>query len=83
MLSRMKNKQREARRDLEARRRAAAQPLFFGCFPPGHVPTWRELADSAERLRLEGLTRESVETIMGAAARSARQELRRARRSRS
>lgn len=40
-------------RDLEARRHAAAAPLFSGIFRPGSAPTWAELADAAERLRLE------------------------------
>jgi len=71
---------KDPQEDLESRRRAAAAPLFFGCFPPGHVPTWAELADQAERLRLEGATAQSAETLLGAAAREARLERRRAAR---
>lgn len=54
-------------RDLEARRRLAAQPLFARVFPPGSVPTWAELADAAERLRLEGEGSLSAETMLAAA----------------
>lgn len=71
---------KDAERDLESRRRAAALPLFAGIFPADHVPTWHELADQAERLRLEGATSSSAETLLGAAAREARLERRRATR---
>lgn len=68
-------------RDLEQRRRAAAAPMFAGLFVD-RVPTWNELADHAERLRLEGATRASTETLLGAAAREARLEARLARKGR-
>lgn len=74
--------QEEARKDFETRRRAARAPLFAGIFPPKHVPTWGELADAAETLRVEGALRASSETLIGAAAREARLEVRRARRKR-
>jgi hypothetical protein len=69
---------KDVERDLESRRHAASLPLFAGCFAVGHVPTWLELADAVERLRLEGATSSSAETLMGAAAREARLERRRA-----
>jgi hypothetical protein len=54
-------------RDREARTRLAAQPLFARVFAPGSVPTWSELADAAERLRLEGEGSLSAETMLAAA----------------
>lgn len=52
--------------DLEARRRAAASVLFD---PDGPVPSWRELADTLERLRMERGTWPSVERIISEALR--------------
>jgi len=43
--------------------------MFAGLFAPGVAPSWKDLADAAERLRLEGERRLSTEGVLGAAAR--------------